>query len=626
MKIKSYQVGGVVYTPFVPNQAQTTTGTSSATSSKSSSSEDGKLTGIKKEIVEILKSNGIPSDVEKFLSKANSFLSGSTSLSDMSLFGGTNDDYDLSDLVKIQKMANDVKWNKERHEKAVANLDDEDAWGEVAMDSRGYMYVQDAEGNIKTISATEYAKGFEKGEYQAITNEQLLGLREKYSQFAMNSDILNSISGTIGIKSVQDYLVGIVEKLGSTTEQGYASKKQKQIINGIEALMSAGPDGYYKITDEHQAKDAETALTYLYSQLSEPMKRTLRTTIAANGGDPAKDQATFIGMILTQHTDHIQKADFDSTTTKYVDEKANGSASGKYVEQTLPERYASGNGFGAPEWTPIMTAGQNVPMYVQAQNLGSVLQKDGKSPLGDANLEILLNEAHGIGAIVDRSSITFGDIAISWDDASKLMYEGDSNLQRVYMPAKPDGSGRLRPDFELQQTIDTVNKQIEGMTPGQIKSAIADIPGVVYNEQTGTVEAKNMHVFLTFSAVASDDTLGNNLKKSQYLHELDNSEDRQKKSRYNDAIAIRSSVDGKDKRDKTNNPRTTWWWGYNFFEGNVWIPLNDSIISAAIYNNQRIPQETYMNMSAKSQARQQYEQAQAVTDQMIQSGNLRTTF
>jgi hypothetical protein len=33
-----------------------------------------------------------------------------------------------------------------------------------------------------------------------------------------------------------------------------------------------------------------------------------------------------------------------------------------------------------------------------------------------------------------------------------------------------------------------------------------------------------------------------------------------------------------------------------------------------------------MNMSARSQARQQYEQAQAVTNQMIQSGNLRTTF
>ena len=78
----------------------------------------------------------------------------------MSLFGGTNDDYDLSDLVKIQKMANDVKWNKDRHDKAVANLDDEDAWGEVALDSRGYMYVKDQDGNLTTVSALEYAKGY----------------------------------------------------------------------------------------------------------------------------------------------------------------------------------------------------------------------------------------------------------------------------------------------------------------------------------------------------------------------------------------------------------------------------------------------------------------------------------
>jgi len=60
-----------------------------------------------------------------------------------------------------------------------------------------------------------------------------------------------------------------------------------------------------------------------------------------------------------------------------------------------------------------MTSSSNVPMYVSAQNMGAVLQKDGKLPLGDANVETVLNEAHGIGAIVDRSSITFGDISIS---------------------------------------------------------------------------------------------------------------------------------------------------------------------------------------------------------------------
>ncbi len=34
----------------------------------------------------------------------------------------------------------------------------------------------------------------------------------------------------------------------------------------------------------------------------------------------------------------------------------------------------------------------------------------------------------------------------------------------------------------LVAIIDTINKQLEGMTPGQIKSAISDIPNVVYNE------------------------------------------------------------------------------------------------------------------------------------------------
>jgi hypothetical protein len=60
-----------------------------------------------------------------------------------------------------------------------------------------------------------------------------------------------------------------------------------------------------------------------------------------------------------------------------------------------------------------MSSNQNVPMYVSAQNLGAVLQKDGKLPMGDANVETVLNEAHGIGAVVDRRSITFGDVAIS---------------------------------------------------------------------------------------------------------------------------------------------------------------------------------------------------------------------
>lgn len=619
MKIKSHQVGGIVYSPFGPSTQQQA---AVAAGGSSSGSTSEKISGtIKKEIIDILKKNGIPSDVDAFLTAANDFLGKSTSLSSMSLFGGTDDDYSMSDLITIQKMANDVAWNKNQYDKAIANLDSENAWGEIAMDSRGYMYVADSEGNITTVNPNK----FDPEKYQALTNEQVLGMRERSKSFAMNTNVLNSMSGAVGMKTVQDYLVGLVEKLGTSSLQGYSSKEGEKIINGIKELMASGPDGYYKISDKTQARDINAALQYLHNQLTPQMKKTLEATIAANGGDTQKDKLKFLGMILTQNIDSEKKADFDSSATK-SDGKDAESKTGKVVKQTLAERYASGNGFSAPEWYPIMTSKSNTPMYISAQNLGAVLQKDGNLPLGDANVETVLTEAHGIGAIIDRSSITFGDIAISWDDTSKLMYEGDSNMYRAYLPAKKDSSGRIRPDFELQSKLDVINKQVEGMTPGQIKSAIADISGVKYNEQTGMVEAQNMQVFLTFSAVASDDTLGNSLKSSHYLHELSDQEDRQKKDKYNEAIKYRHSETGKNGRVETGNSRTDWWWGYKFYEGNVFIPINDSMLAASIYNDQLVPQSTYMNMSAKSQARQEYEEKQAIAEQLVQSGKLRTTF
>ena len=105
MKIKRHQVGGIMYqSPFGPSAQQVvSSGSKSGTTSE-------KISGtIKKEVIDILKENGIPSDVNEFLNKANSFLNNSTSLSNMSLFGGTNDDYSMSDLITIQQMANSVK-------------------------------------------------------------------------------------------------------------------------------------------------------------------------------------------------------------------------------------------------------------------------------------------------------------------------------------------------------------------------------------------------------------------------------------------------------------------------------------------------------------------------------------
>ena len=119
-----YQSGGVVsYTPFIPNS-----GTASTASSSGSTEKQDKITGtLQKEIVDVLKENGIQSDVDTFLSQANAFLNKSQHLSSMSLFGGFSDDYSMTDLIQVLSMANRVKQNKAQYDVASDRLKTQDA-------------------------------------------------------------------------------------------------------------------------------------------------------------------------------------------------------------------------------------------------------------------------------------------------------------------------------------------------------------------------------------------------------------------------------------------------------------------------------------------------------------------
>jgi hypothetical protein len=53
---------------------------------------------------------------------------------------------------------------------------------------------------------------------------------------------------------------------------------------------------------------------------------------------------------------------------------------------------------------------------------------------------------------------------ITWDDASKLMFEGGTNMYRALIPVKRDSTGRLRPNFELQEKINEMNETVFSKT------------------------------------------------------------------------------------------------------------------------------------------------------------------
>lgn len=599
--------------PFGPS-AQAT-----APSATSASNGPEKISGtIKKEIIDILKESGIQSDVDAFLNKANSFLNNSISLSSKSLFGGTDDDYSMSDLITIQQMANSVKFNKTKWDSAVKNLDEQNAWGDIAIDSRGYMYVSDSEGNVTAVDPSK----FDPSKQQALTNEQMLGLRERSSQFAMNSGLLNNISKAVGMESVQKYLRELVEKLGTTNVQGYGSKEQTQIINGIKELMEAGPDGYYKITNKQQAGDINAALKYLHGQLTSPMRQTLEATIAAEGGDPYKDKYKFIGSILTQNIDVEQKADFDQSATKSAGLDSESKAS---IKDTLAEKYASGSGAPPPKREVLMSSTSGVPMYAYTQDLGAIMNNTGKSALGNANLQDVLTNGYGISTDTDRKSVTFGDMLIDSADLSKIVYDSTTNLQRVYLPARTEG-GRITPDFKLYETINELNNNLtkSGYTSGQIKSVLEEnYPNLTYDEQSGLIVAKNTQLFYTFGAIASTDTFGSELRDSKWLVEQSDETDRNWKNEYNRLTGYRFNSSSK-KADATGNSPTKngimpWNWGYKFFKGNVFIAVTEPMLASTIHNDQYWSKDVYTNMTQKAEAAERAQMRE-------QMSNLKTNF
>lgn len=99
MKIYKRQTGGVVYNPFMGNTASPQAVTQ-PTNEKNDSEDE-----IQKAIVKVLEQNGVPNDVNAFLAQAKRLLA----KRDFLLFSSGSDSYDMSDLIRLHSLANQIK-------------------------------------------------------------------------------------------------------------------------------------------------------------------------------------------------------------------------------------------------------------------------------------------------------------------------------------------------------------------------------------------------------------------------------------------------------------------------------------------------------------------------------------
>ena len=602
MKIRKYQAGAIIYTP-TPTGGQATS-TQASASSSSASEKPEKITGtMLKEIMDQLKEDGLPADVEQVLNYAARYLDKSSHLTDMSLFGGKDTEYNIKDWINITKLVKEAKWNKELYDDASDKLKEEDAWNDVATDTNGKIWLSDGK-NLSKVSVSEYVKEREKlteSGYVPISYNTLGDLRSRYFGFDKNG-MLEDMKAAVGMKSITKQLVDIVTKFEATETSKYkfsqgtdrirdASGRSYQleaVKDGMEALTSGGPSGYYKLTQKTKVdkSNVEDALDYLWNSLGDSAQNAVRAKLAVEGDNPNNGDAVkaFLTDIISFHARNKVDINFDSSATNY-DPNGTGKKGGNIKEENLSAQdtyqIAFVNGEGRDTYVDLTPKASKIyetgTMHTRAIGFGPMVSaKDTTQVLGDhMNLPEWFQKS-ALASSLQIDSITFGNRLLENWELPAIMYEGGQQTYSVYLPYK-EINGKISPDFEL---FDRYNKYLKAIKDNpnmpdiEKRSLLSQLqltgPGIDSSDLKN-IRLKNTMRFLTFKAVAGDDTIELDSIKN-YLGKLDREMGKLFKVPYNNALKYNTTTP--QKNEKVTNKKFESATAGDFYEGNVYIPVD----------------------------------------------------
>ena len=622
MKIKSYAGGGIAYLPTTTNRGE-------AASAASSSSSSSKVPGFADKIIDMVKSEGIDSDVNAFLNQVERTLNLAND--------PTGQNLSMREILQLARAASSVKTNYTMFKDAQKALDAEDAWGDVATDSKGYIYTWNQDSNkIEKVAPSAY----NPEKQLALTNQDLLNFRWNNTDTKYNTSIITDVSKSVGMKTISTYLVDLIKKFEQSEVTGYGSKTNSEIASGLKALVNhsdtngntigdlitAGPDGLYKLTQKATIKDAhiDKAINYLVQSLNNDMKHALVAKAAVEGYTPE----AYLVELLDIYTGRSITADYDATTSKAAS-GGDGGSSGSKIQQTLAESYVTGSNAVPMQMIPIAPNNSKTTLYVPAQNVQSVrLDRSGQpgQPMPIANLRTVIQDSYALGNITNRGTIVFGDQLINDTQLNGLVYTG-TDMYRVILPYKVVDGRHIVPDFELQNKLNDIveNGKNQGADVTTINRYLnQECPGARYNPEIGTIELPNnrKHAFLTFGAQAASNYVDFNTD-SDYITKVNEPN----VDIYKNAVQYGYATHGKnDEKSVEASGMGPSWFGLGtknkIYEGMVYLPISNNLAGTLGYNQGYVDKEAYTNISGRYE---DHEREMAIRDRM-NSGGLPTNW
>lgn len=622
MKIKSYAGGGIAYLPTTTNRGE-------AALAASSSSSSSKVPGFADKIIDMVKSEGIDSDVNAFLNQVERTLNLAND--------PTGQNLSMREILQLARTASSVKTNYTMFKDAQKALDAEDAWGDVATDSRGYIYTLNQDSNkIEKVAPSAY----NPEKQLVLTNQDLLNFRWNNTDTKYNTSIITDVSKSVGMKTISTYLIDIIKNFEQSEVTGYGNKINTDIASGLKALVNhsdtngntigdlitAGPDGLYKLTQKATIKDAhiDKAINYLVQSLNNDMKHALVAKAAVEGYTPE----AYLVELLDIYTGRSITADYDATTSRAASGGDGGSSSSK-IQQTLAESYVTGSNAVPMQMIPIAPNNSKTTLYVPAQNVQSVrLDRSGQpgQPMPIANLRTVIQDSYALGNITNRGTVVFGDQLINNTQLNGLVYTG-TDMYRVILPYKVIDGRHIVPDFELQNKLNDIveNGKNQGADVTTINRYLnQECPGAQYNPETETIELPNnrKHTFLTFGAQAASNYVDFNTD-SDYITKVNEPN----VDVYKNAVQYGYATHGKnDEKSIEASGMGPSWFGLGtknkIYEGMVYLPISNDLAGTLGYNQGYVDKEAYTNVSGRYE---EHEREMAIQDRM-NSGGLPTNW
>lgn len=189
-----------------------------------------------------------------------------------------------SSILSKVKVAN---FNKQMYDKTYDHLLSNGGLNEVAITQDGKLFVQNIEtGKSAKMSVQEFNKlrKDNPGQYEALTNDNLLNERSESAGFSYRNEIMGTINNGIGDEMVTKRLLQVLNGLGKDNlqKEGYSEKSADNIQRGMGVLQQAYEegmtiDGLYKqgYISEVQKAQTNSALNYLWKNLDPNIKTFL---------------------------------------------------------------------------------------------------------------------------------------------------------------------------------------------------------------------------------------------------------------------------------------------------------------------------------------------------------------